>query len=133
MKKENTELGRPIKVSSSSQTSAGGPVAKEMEASEAEAIIQAIFDKNSTKPEKKPTKAEKSFNLPGEHDYANAAAEVVAVGLGDTQSADFLMRRLESAITGGRVEEAAELAQKLAALRLPCTVVTRHQQETKGN
>lgn len=170
MKKQNEEQGRPIKVSSSCQTTSAGNVnPKTMDTKEAEAIIKAIITRNQkektaevpknlpkeTKIEIKEeipkkivpvvpiqtnteipvvSKVETSLNfLPGEHDYANAAAEVVAVGLGDTQTSDALMRRLESAIAGGRTLEAADLARRLASLRLPCAVITKHQQPEKPN
>lgn len=127
IKVKNTDQPKPIKVSSSAQTNA--IVRRNPTPDEAEVIksnYQLIGAKDFT-----GISNEKILDMA--HTYANVAenkecrpvASKVYPGRSNTDTIEInrLLKRLESAIAGGELGQAAVLARDLAQLKIPCTVV----------
>lgn len=109
IKVRRSEVPKPVKVSSSAQTSS---VVRRAPTEEESGGIDAAFQLIGA-----GEFVGKAFD--GRHTYANVGAAAAT----DTLEVNRLLRKLEVAIGGGELAQAAELATELAQLKVPCSVV----------
>lgn len=132
IKVKKTEIPKPIKVSSSSQTNAvlrRNPTPSESNA------IKSNYELIGAKDFAGITN-EKTQDEP--HTYANLNSQAfkpvvskVFAGRSNTDTLEInrLLKRLEAAIAGGELGQAAVFARELAQLKVPCSVVRQNSTE----